>query len=115
MLLTRSSPGHYIINTFHSAVKTIRLKHPGITIQIKWIPAHQGVEGNEAADALTKKAITHNSSHHSWLPKLLTKTLPYSKLAAKQAFHKKIKSEAQLMWLNSPQYKNGRHGSYDSP
>ena len=31
--------------------------------------------------------------------------LPHSKLAAKQAFHKKLKDKAQIAWEKSPQYR----------
>ena len=46
-----------------------------------------------------------DSSHPSRLPKALTKHLPHSKSAAKQAFHEKIKDETQQLWLSSPRYK----------
>ena len=103
--LTKPSPGHSILNDFHNAISTIKKKNPHMTIQLKWVPTHKGIEGNKAADQVTKKA-THGSSHIMKLPKLLTKVLPYSKLAAKQAFHKKLKDKAQITWEKSPQYRS---------
>ena len=89
--LTKPLPGHYILDAFHDTVSTIKKKHPCMPIQLKWVPAHKGIEGNKTAEQVAKKATTHGSSHTSKLLKLLTKTLPHSKSAAKQAFHKKIK------------------------
>lgn len=88
--LMKPSPGHHLLDAFHKAVGVIKQRHPGIDIQIKWFPAHQGIIGNEAADSAAAKATAHGSSPTNKLPKLLTKLLPQSKSAAKRAFHKKI-------------------------
>ena len=104
--LTKPSPGHYIFNAFHNAISTIKKKNPHMFIQLKWVPAHEGIEGNKAANQVAKKATTHGSSHITKLPKLLTKALPHSKLAAKQAFHEKLKDEAQITCEKSPRYRS---------
>ena len=103
--LTKPSLGHYIIDTFHNTISTIKKKNPCMSIQLKWVPTHRGIEGNEAADQAAKKATTHGSSHITKLPKLLTKSFPHSKSAAKQAFHKKLKDKAQITWEKSSQYR----------
>ena len=94
-ILTSPSPGHYIIDIFHSAITNIHKKLPRLSIQIKWVPAHRGVEGNEAADHLAKRAITRDGSALSKLPKLLTSSLPHSKSAAKQAHRSKTQTKTQ--------------------
>jgi ribonuclease HI len=40
----------------------LKKKHSGIRLEIKWVPGHQGVDGNEQADEQAKKAITEGSS-----------------------------------------------------
>ena len=104
ILLTKPTPGHYLIDAFHKAVKVIKNKMPGISIQNKWIPAHEDVEGNKKVDSLAKKAITNNSSDLSKLPKLLTSPLPFSSSAAKQAFRSKTKCKMQEVWSTSPHF-----------
>ena len=52
--LTKPSLGHYIINAFHNAISTIKKKNPCMSIQLKWVPAHKGIEGNKAADQAAK-------------------------------------------------------------
>ena len=60
--LTKPSPGHYLLNTFHNAISIIKRKHPRMAIQLKWVPAHQGIEGNEATDRAAKKPL-HMAVH----------------------------------------------------
>ena len=103
-ILTSPSPGHYIIDAFHSAITNIHKKLPRLFIQIKWVPAHRGVEGNKAADHLAKRAITRGGSALSKLPKLLTSSLPHSKSAAKQAHRSKTQTETQQIWTRSKHY-----------
>ena len=114
--LTKLSPGHYLLDTFfHNAMSPIKRKRPHMTIQLKWVPAHQGIKGNETADQAAKKATTHGSSHISKLPKLLTKALPHSKSASKQAFHEKLKDKTQLAWEKSPWYRTMQHTDPNVP
>ena len=103
-ILTAPSPGHYIIDAFHSAINTIHKKLPRLSIQIKWVPAHKDVKGNKAGNQLAKKAITTGSSATARLPKLLTVPLPHSKSAAKQAHRSKTQAEIQHTWTHSKQY-----------
>ena len=53
-LLTSPTPGHYIIDAFHSTISNIHKKLPRLAIQIKWVPAHKNVKGNEVANHLAK-------------------------------------------------------------
>lgn len=40
----------------------------GLDIELIWIPAHIGIQGNEIADRLAKRAITHGNDLNSPLP-----------------------------------------------
>ena len=113
--LTKPPPGHYLLDTFHNAISLIKRKHPHMTIQLKWLPTHQGIEGNETANQAAKKATTHGSSHISKLPKLLTKALLHSKSASKQACHEKLKDKTQLTWEKSPWYRTMQHTDPNAP
>jgi ribonuclease HI/endonuclease/exonuclease/phosphatase family metal-dependent hydrolase len=101
----RPTPSHYLLDAFHRAMTLIKKEHPGIKVSIKWVPAHKGVVGNERADLLAKKAITDSSSSENRLPSLLTKPLPASKSATKQAFQKKLQKETQEEWVKSSRFR----------
>ena len=66
----KPSPGHHIVDEFLDAIFRIKRRFPRSTISVKWIPGHEGVQGNEAAADTAKKAETDGSSHNAALPSL---------------------------------------------
>jgi ribonuclease HI len=46
--------GAYIIKQIIQKIEHLQSK--GHTIEVRWIPAHEGIEGNEAADSIAKEA-----------------------------------------------------------
>jgi len=49
-------PGQKYALEARKHIPTLRRAEPGITIEIRWCPAHEGVEGNEQADRWAKLA-----------------------------------------------------------
>jgi len=49
-------PGQQYAIQARKAIATLRRARPGITIEIRWCPAHKGIAGNEKADEWAKMA-----------------------------------------------------------
>jgi hypothetical protein len=94
--LTKPTAGHYIFDTFHEEIETLKKRH-NIHVTVQWVPGHKGVEGNEQADKQAKKAITEGSSDKRQLPRLLREMLPHSRSVAKWAFGEMLKRNAQKL------------------
>jgi len=50
------------------------LARPGITIEVRWCPAHKGIVGNEKADEWAKEAAAEQSSSEVLGPDPASKT-----------------------------------------
>lgn len=46
---SQTLPGH-----IHTALTDYMSKHPHLTVELEWIPGHQGIQGNERAHALAR-------------------------------------------------------------
>lgn len=72
-----------------------------ISITLLWVPGHEGVEGNEEADQLAKRAAEGNSSNKEDLPRFLHKPLRANIAALKQAHAEKLKIQQRKIWQTS--------------
>ena len=104
--LTNPTSGHHIFDALYEGIEALKKKHSGIRLQVKWVPGHKGVDGNERADEQAKKAITEGSSGRSELPRHLKKMLPYSKSALKWAYNEKLKHRVQKTWQKSSRFEH---------
>ena len=61
-------PGQMYAIQARRHIAELRRKKPGIIIEIRWCPAHKGVEGNEKADEWAKLAAEEPDTHGAeWL------------------------------------------------
>jgi ribonuclease HI len=101
----KPAPGHHLVDSFLKLIACIHCKYPRCTIKVRWIPGHEGIQGNEVADDIAKTAASDGSSHDAILPTAFCshKKLPYSKSALKQHFFADLKSRNTALFTKSPQ------------
>ncbi|KAG1781298.1 hypothetical protein EV702DRAFT_1266217 [Suillus placidus] len=86
-------------------LKRQRRDDSDFNITLRWIPGHEGVQGNEHADQEAKKAAEgqHQNSPNRELPKYLRDSRLLCSAAALKAAHKiKSKEHWKTIWEKSP-------------
>ncbi|KAF9067352.1 hypothetical protein BDP27DRAFT_1225915 [Rhodocollybia butyracea] len=76
------------MDRFHKLYHAVKRRHTQMEITVGWVPGHEGIEGNEAADEEAKNAATRGSSPASQLPAVLRKKLPKSATPMRKSFTK---------------------------
>jgi len=96
----KPGPGNYMLDQIHKEVEKMLTDKPRLQIQAIWIPAHQGIRGNELADKHAKEAAKGESTQPPI--KALRGTLPKSKLAVKETMQKQWKKTIHDTFRESP-------------
>jgi len=98
----RGAPGQYLATGFHQQIAVVQHKHPGIEIEVRWTPGHEGILGNESVDVEAKRAAKGGLSEERQLPRLCSKKLLISCLAACQSHRRKVHIKAKSWFESSP-------------
>ena len=43
----KRAPGYHLVNRIHEQIAVAWCKHPGLRIELRWTPRHEGIQGNE--------------------------------------------------------------------
>lgn len=97
-----AGPGHDIVDKVVKGIGRLNKSHEGIQVAVMWVPGHQGVAGNEAADREAKKASQGNITQN--LPAFLRKPLRISKSAMKQEMQRRQKQQIHREFKKSARY-----------
>jgi len=98
----RATPGQYLIEIFHGQIVTIWSKHLSIEINLRWMPGHAGIPGNERVDEEAKRVAKGQSSAQSRLPAECRNKLPLSRSAALQSHRKRVNEKMKKWFESSP-------------
>ncbi|KAE9384489.1 hypothetical protein BT96DRAFT_737539, partial [Gymnopus androsaceus JB14] len=101
---TASGPGHYLMDHFHTLLAKVKQRHPDLEITVGWVPGHEGIEGNEAADEEAKEAALRGSNPTRLLPHTFRKSLPMSCSATRKTFAKSLNKIRDDMFRRSPRF-----------
>jgi len=100
----KQQPGSYLINEADRMLRCIKKKWPTVDITLRWVPGHEGVEGNEKADKEAKMAAEGEHKNKRAGFGLLAKGLPASKSATLQRYKEQAKTRSQRDFREGTRY-----------
>jgi ribonuclease HI len=92
----------YAFSNLNSLLNKVLKEHGGLRVDTRWIPGHEGVEGNEKADEAARDAGENGSSANDELPKHLKGAIPINPTAAKRVFREGMESRWRDEMKGSP-------------
>ena len=96
-------PAHYLIDDLLLSLESVKRRHPGAKLTLRWIPGHRDLEGNERADLEAKRAARGEASPPDSLPhRLATAPLPASLSKVRQTLRASFQATARTEWALSP-------------
>ncbi|CCA76508.1 hypothetical protein PIIN_10501 [Serendipita indica DSM 11827] len=104
--ITRARPnaGQHVVENILSEIEDELSDYRRLRMEFTWVPGHEGIQGNEAADEEAKKAITEGASRPSEHPRWLREPLPSNLSAVKQECKRLAKEGARERWNNSKRF-----------
>jgi hypothetical protein len=95
-------PGQYLVNAIHRQIEGVVKQQAGARVVMRWVPGHEGIEGNERADEEAKKAAKGNTSHEWEIPIECRGVLPISRAAEIQRHNAELNRQARATFAKSP-------------
>jgi ribonuclease HI len=98
----KAIPGQYLVNAVHRQIHGVVEFQAGARVVMRWVPGHEGIEGNERADEEAKKAAKGETSHEWDIPIECRGVLPISRAAETQRHNAELNREARAIFAKSP-------------
>jgi RNase H len=98
----RAIPGQYLVNTIHRQIQGVIEQQPGVRVVMRWVPGHEGIEGNERADEEAKRAAKGETSHEWEIPIECWGVFPISRAAEIQRHNAELNRQAWAIFAKSP-------------
>lgn len=109
ILLRKPATSHFIWDTFHQVHRAAKRRHVDLQVEIRWIPGHKGIAGNERADTEAKRAALERGRRKKGWPTILRQALPWNRSSIRKTFSAQLQCRAEEIWTQSRRYRKLRY------